>query len=246
MRIGFAGLGKLGFPIALAIESKGHSVVAYDPSDAPRRMLASRRLEYREAGADELLARSAIELASMEEMVERSEMIFVTIQTPHEPRFEGVTRVPADTADFDYRYLAAGVAHLSTAVEAIGRDRTIVIVSTVLPGTIRREIKPLLGPHSRLCYNPFFIAMGGAIRDFLNPEFVLFGVDDNASAAEAERFYRTDPRGSLPANHARGGGGDQGPLQHVHLDQACVRQHGDGAMSPPPRGGRRRGDGRAR
>ena len=33
--------------------------------------------------------------------------------------------------------------------------------------------------------------MGGAIRDFLNPEFVLFGVDDNASAAEAERFYRT-------------------------------------------------------
>jgi UDPglucose 6-dehydrogenase len=66
-----------------------------------------------------------------------------------------------------------------------------VIVSTVLPGTMRREIKPLLGPHARLCYNPFFIAMGSAIRDFLRPEFVLFGVDDEHSAAAAEAFYRT-------------------------------------------------------
>ena len=44
MDIGFVGLGKLGFPIALAIESKGHSVLAHDPAEGPRRMLAERRL----------------------------------------------------------------------------------------------------------------------------------------------------------------------------------------------------------
>jgi UDPglucose 6-dehydrogenase len=147
VNIGFAGLGKLGLPIALAIESKGHSVVAHDPAESCREMMRTRRLAFREAGADLLLQQSRIEVLSMEEMVSRSEIIFVSIQTPHEPRFEGVTRLSAETRDFDYRYLCAGVAHLSAAVEAVGRERIVIIVSTVLPGTIRKEIKPLLGPH---------------------------------------------------------------------------------------------------
>jgi 3-hydroxyisobutyrate dehydrogenase-like beta-hydroxyacid dehydrogenase len=39
VNIGFAGLGKLGLPVALAIESKGHSVVAHDPAEGPRQIL---------------------------------------------------------------------------------------------------------------------------------------------------------------------------------------------------------------
>jgi UDPglucose 6-dehydrogenase len=189
--IGFAGLGKLGFPIALAIESKGHSVVAHDPAEGPRRMLSARRLAFREAGADALLENSRISLVSMEEVVRRSEIVFVTIETPHEARFEGTTRLPSDSRDFDYTRLRAGVAHLASAIEAHGRDRIVLLVSTVLPGTIRREIKPLLGRHARLCYNPLFISMGAAIRDFFHPEFVLCGVDDPASAGVVEGFYRT-------------------------------------------------------
>jgi UDPglucose 6-dehydrogenase len=191
VNIGFAGLGKLGLPVALAIESKGHTVVGYDPADGPRQMLRTRRLAYREAGAAALLAQSRIEILPIEELVRRSDLIFVTIQTPHEPRFEGVTRLPADTRDFDYRQLCAGVAQLSAAIESLGKQRILVVVSTVLPGTMRRDIKPLLGPHARLCYNPFFVAMGTAIADFLHPEFVLFGVDDEHSASVAEEFYRT-------------------------------------------------------
>jgi len=190
VNIGFAGLGKLGLPVALAIESKGHSVVAHDPADGPREMLRTRRMTFREAGADALLQRSRIELLSMEDMVRRSEIIFVSVQTPHEPRFEGTTRLPAETRDFDYTHLSAGVKQLSAAIEAVGRERLVIIISTVLPGTMRRLIKPLLGPHSRLCYNPFFISMGTAIRDFLYPEFVLFGVDEGTAGA-AEEFYRT-------------------------------------------------------
>lgn len=191
MNIGFAGLGKLGLPVALAIEAKGHTVIGYDPAEGPRETLRTRRLAYREAGAEALLQDTRIEIVPVDEVVRRSDLIFVTIQTPHEPRFEGVTRLPAETRDFDYRHLCAGVAQLSAAIEKLGQERILVVVSTVLPGTIRRDIKPLLGPHARLCYNPFLIAMGTAIRDFLNPEFVLFGVDDARSASVAEEFYRT-------------------------------------------------------
>lgn len=191
MNIGFVGLGKLGLPIALAIEAKGHTVFGYDPAEGPREMLRSRKLAYRESGAEELLQHSRIEILPIPEVARRSDIIFVTIQTPHDHRFEGVTRLTAETKDFDYSFLRAGIADLSAAIEALGQDRIVIIVSTVLPGTIRKEIKPLLGRHSRLCYNPFFISMGNAIPDFLNPEFVLFGVDQSEPASVAEKFYRT-------------------------------------------------------
>ena len=61
----------------------------------------------------------------------------------------------------------------------------------MLPGTIRKHIKPILGKHLKLCYNPFFIAMGTTIDDFLNSEIILFGVDDKEAAEIAKKFYRS-------------------------------------------------------
>jgi UDPglucose 6-dehydrogenase len=80
---------------------------------------------------------------------------------------------------------------LSDEIEKQKTSKIVIIISTVLPGTIRREIKPLLGPHTKLCYNPFFIAMGTTMQDFMFPEFVLFGVDDYEAANTAEKFYKT-------------------------------------------------------
>ncbi len=80
---------------------------------------------------------------------------------------------------------------LSDVVEEKGEDRVTIIISTVLPGTIRKYILPKLSGHVKLCYNPFFIAMGTTIRDFYNPEFILFGVHDDEAAKVAETFYKT-------------------------------------------------------
>lgn len=191
MDIGFIGLGKLGLPTALAVESCGHSVYGCDPSPEVAETIKKRRISYKEADAQELLERSRLVFTDMAGVVRHAYLIFVTIQTPHDPRYEGVTRLPEERRDFDYSYLEAGMRELSSEVERLGEERIIVIVSTVLPGTIRKRILPLCGPHSRVCYNPFFIAMGTAIKDFLDPEFVLFGVTDEVAAQEAERFYKT-------------------------------------------------------
>jgi UDPglucose 6-dehydrogenase len=80
---------------------------------------------------------------------------------------------------------------LSDEIERQGKNKVVVIISTVLPGTIRNQIIPLLGKHTKLCYNPFFIAMGTTMNDFLNPEYILFGVDDDEAALKAENFYKT-------------------------------------------------------
>jgi UDPglucose 6-dehydrogenase len=191
MKIGFVGLGKLGLPVALAVESKGHDVVGYDISDNVKNIIEAKKIPYKEIWAQDYLDKSNIKFETMKNVVEHSEIIFVPIQTPHDPLYEGITRIPDKRVDFDYSYLISGMKKLSEEIEEQGKDKVVIIISTVLPGTIRQEIKPLLGKHTKICYNPFFIAMGTTMKDFLYPEFILFGVDDLDAANKAEKFYRS-------------------------------------------------------
>jgi len=191
MNIGFIGLGKLGLPCALAVESRGHKVVGYDPSEQVKDIIDTKKIQYQEIWAQDHLDKSKIEIKSIEEVVKHSEIIFVPIQTPHGDKFEGSTRIPDDREDFDYTFLKRGLKDLSDEIEKQGEDKIVIIISTVLPGTIRRDIKPLLGKHTKICYNPFFIAMGTTMRDFLDPEIVLFGVDEKDTAEKAKKFYKT-------------------------------------------------------
>ena len=171
MNVGFVGLGKLGLPSALAIESKGHAV--------PRGGRA-RDLEEREAGGP-AAGRGAAPLR---------DCVRIRADAPR-PALRGDDEAARHDGGFDCTYLKDACRVVSEELDRIGEDRIVVIISTVLPGTIEREIKPLLSRHAKLCYNPFFIAMGTTVHDFLNPEIVLFGVDDPEAVAKAKEFYST-------------------------------------------------------
>jgi UDPglucose 6-dehydrogenase len=195
MRIGFLGLGKLGLPCALAVDLKGHDVMGYDINP---NVMQKERVPYQEAGPngepsiEPILKASKLRFASsVRELVEHSEIIFVPIQTPHEERYEGTTRIPGERKDFIYRWLIDGLRTLSDEIKAVGEDRIVVVISTVLPGTMRKYIYPVLNKHVKICYNPFFIAMGTTMKDFLYPELVLLGVRDEDAANRVEAFYKT-------------------------------------------------------
>jgi UDPglucose 6-dehydrogenase len=191
MKIGFVGLGKLGLPCAVAMALRGHDVMGYDR--VARNMSRAPRA-YRETGPDgvsdfnSVLSYSSLRFGSMRDVAAHGEVIFVGVQTPHLPEFEGIDRIPKARADFDYTYLKRAVRELS---EVITCERIVVIISTVLPGTIRREIMPLLPDGVRLVYNPYFIAMGTTMHDFLNPEFVLLGGNDSQALARVGKLYDT-------------------------------------------------------
>lgn len=192
MNISIVGLGKLGLPIALAISSVGHNVMGYDINPKVYDYIKNKKLPYRERGADELLKKTNLQISqSLTNIIEHGDIIFVPIQTPHEEHFEGITRLPSDRADFNYEHLKLGIKELSSEILEQGKEKIVIIISTVLPGTIDREIKPLINKYIKLCYNPFFIAMGTAIQDFLYPEFVLLGVDDDYAAEKTKEFYKT-------------------------------------------------------
>jgi len=193
-RVGLVGLGKLGTPVALAMSLKGHDVMGFDVDE---QRMQKEHFPHREKGPngepsiEPLLRESQLKFGTLGEVVQHAEIIFVAVQTPHDPRYEGVTRLPEERVDFDYRYLRKAVEDLSAAIQEKGEDKIVIVISTVLPGTMRREILPRLKDHVKLCYNPFFIAMGTTIDDFIDPEFVLFGVNDEEAAQKAQQFYRT-------------------------------------------------------
>jgi UDPglucose 6-dehydrogenase len=191
MKIGFVGLGKLGLPCAVAISLKHHDVMGYDVVTS---LMNRNPRPYRETGPDgqepfnSYLKKSTIRFGPLEEVIAHSEIIFVAVQTPHDAAYEGVTRQQAQPMDFDYQYLTTAIREIAAVAK---HDVVVSIISTVLPGTVRRHIRSIKGSHIHLCYNPFFIAMGTTMRDFLNPEFVLLGVDDSEAAARMESFYAT-------------------------------------------------------
>jgi len=191
MNIGFLGLGKLGLPVSLAVEGKGHNVFGYDISKQTIEDIKNKKIRYKEEWVNKYLPNTKLKITNIDDLVKNTEIIFVPIQTPHDPKYEGITRIPKKRIDFDYSYLKSGIKDLSDSIEKNKEDKVVIIISTVLPGTIRNQIKPLLGSHTKLCYNPFFIAMGSTIRDFLYPEFILFGVDDENAALKAQNFYKT-------------------------------------------------------
>ena len=190
MNVGFMGLGKLGLPCALAMEHYGtHKIFGFDVNPGVLENIKARRIPYTEAGAQDLLDRSQITLCDVQALVRSSDIVFIAVQTPHAPEFEGVTPLPSERADFDYSFLLDAIETVCRATFERQTPLPVAIISTVLPGTIEREIIPRLNPGIELYYNPFFIAMGTAIEDFMNPEFVLLGSPEGCDGARLKELY---------------------------------------------------------
>ena len=170
-RIGFIGLGKLGLPCAEAIASKGFDVAGYDIETR-----STDKIEIRD---------------SIEDLVRDRDIVFVATPTPHEEGYDG--RGPTshkEPKDFNYDSVKAV---LKKCNKHMGTTQMLVLISTVLPGTIRRELSPLV-TNVKLIYNPYLIAMGTVGWDMLNPEMVMIGTDKGVyetavKAKRLEAFY---------------------------------------------------------
>ena len=113
MKIGFIGLGKLGLPCALAINKAGHQVCGYDINPGVKTFLEEKKIPYEEELANDFLQDHQIKFGEIKDVVENSEILFVPIQTPHDYRFEGSTRIPEERSDFDYTFLKDGIKKIS-------------------------------------------------------------------------------------------------------------------------------------
>ena len=195
MNIGMIGLGKLGLPCLLAIESQSnHKIYGFDISSQTLESIKNRKVSYWEKGVNDLLEKSEIQLVdSIGDLVDKCDIIFVAVQTPHDPLYEGRTPVPESRKDFDYSHLVNVAEELKIGLlKHEDSNPLIVVISTVLPGTMRKVVIPVLESarkELRFAYNPYFIAMGTTVWDFLNPEFILIGSEKPEDGESLKTFY---------------------------------------------------------
>lgn len=190
MKIGFIGLGKLGLPVALAVNAMGFEVCGTDANATVASYLLTRAIPFREEGLEPLLQTHTVEWrSSITDVVRDANLIFVAVQTPHDEMFEGDVPLPEERADFDYSHLQAAVAEVAKECKDQDKHRVVAVISTCLPGTFAKAIEPLLNDHVAYVYTPQFIAMGTVLEDYLHPEFNLVGVRDLDAATLMVDFY---------------------------------------------------------
>ena len=171
MKISFIGLGKLGLPCAEAVAQKGHTVSGYDIVDVTSKLVNVKD--------------------TIAEAVAGQDIVFVAVPTPHDPAYDG--RAPTahlEPKDFSYKIVKEC---LEEANKYMTKDQLLVLISTVLPGTTRREFVPLV-TNTRFVYNPYLIAMGTVAWDMINPEMIMIGTEDGSATTDARelvRFYQS-------------------------------------------------------
>jgi UDPglucose 6-dehydrogenase len=193
--VGMVGLGKLGLPCLLAMEKHADvNVYGYEINEKSREQISRRQVNYWEAGVNDYLQKSELVLVEqIEDLINLCEVIFVAVPTPHEAAYEGLIPLPEKRVDFDYGYLESAITGLASGLRKYpDKNPLIVVISTVLPGTMKSRVIPLLRNSRqdfRFAYNPYFIAMGTTIADFLNPEFILIGTDNEVDSNSLIDFY---------------------------------------------------------
>ena len=168
--IGFIGVGKLGQACAEMV-AEVHYTVGYD--------------------VNKVKPENFEMVNTLEEAVVNKDIIFVAAPTPHDPKYDGkapTSHLP--NKDFDYTI----VKDILSQVNAVAtKEQMVVLISTVLPGTVRRELAPLI-TNTRFVYNPYLIAMGTVKWDMVNPEMVMIGTEDGSETGDAKElvdFYKT-------------------------------------------------------
>ena len=178
MKIGFIGIGKLGLPCAEVIAEKGNDVTGYDVANVK---------------SDKVTVCSSIK-----EAVKDRNIVFIAVPTPHHPDYDGkAPTAHLEPKDFGYDIVIDCIREENMHMN---KDQLLVLISTVLPGTVRREFAPLV-TNTRFVYNPYLIAMGTVAWDMVNPEMIMIGTDDGSTTGDAKElvdFYKTimenDPR----------------------------------------------------
>jgi len=170
IKISMIGCGKLGLPCA-EVMSKKYDIVGYD-------VVKSHLTEINFVD-------------SIQAAVTDRDLIFIAVPTPHDPTDSSNSPINSSAPEnFDYTIVKQVLTEIN---QYVNQNQVVVLVSTVLPGTVRRELKPLIN-NSRFIYNPYFISAGTVKWNMTNPECLIIGTNDGTLTDEANiliNFYKS-------------------------------------------------------
>jgi UDPglucose 6-dehydrogenase len=127
---------------------------------------------------------------SIKDVVHDRDIIFVAVPTPHDEEYGGSKPiVDLPPKNFDYSIVQEVLKEVNLYANT---SQLVVLISTVLPGTVRKHLQPCI-TNARFIYNPYLIAMGSVKWDMVNPECLIIGTDDGSETGDAKLltdFYK--------------------------------------------------------
>ena len=191
MRLSIFGLGYVGCVSAACFAKEGHEVLGCDVNPTKVEIINGGRSPIVESGVGELigemvgagLLRATTDAA---EAVAASEVSLVCVGTPSQ-----------SNGSLDLTYVKRVCKEIGAALERKSVRHTVVMRSTMLPGTVESVVVPALEVYSGkkagrdfgVAVNPEFLREGSSLKDFYAPPFTLIGADDEDTGALVRRLY---------------------------------------------------------
>jgi GDP-mannose 6-dehydrogenase len=189
--ISIFGLGYVGCVSSACFAREGHTVIGVDVNASKVGLVNAGRSTIVEEGIAELVTsvvasgrlRATTDVA---EAVHATEVSLVCVGTPS-----------ASNGALDLSYVERVCREIGAALRSKTTFHTIVIRSTVLPGTVHGVATPALeqasgkkaGVDFAVCSNPEFLREGTSIKDFFDPPFTLIGADSEQAAHAVRQLY---------------------------------------------------------
>lgn len=197
MKITVIGTGYVGLIAGLGFADFGNDVVCLDIDEEKVNLLKKGRCPIYEPGAEDLLERNIREeridfTTKAKEAIEFGELIFIAVGTPEDENGD---------ADLSYVYQTA------KEIGMYMNDYKVVVDKSTVPiGTSRdvaKIIKQELENRNALlefsvASNPEFLREGRAVGDFLNPDRIVLGVDDERAEKKLRKLYHVFDRSKKP------------------------------------------------
>ena len=188
MRTTVIGTGYVGLVTGACLADVGNDVLCIDNDAEKVRRLREGEIPIHEPGLDAIVARcvKAGRLnfsTSYDDAVAHAPLIFIAVGTP-----------PNEDGSADLSHVLACARELG---QRIARETVVVVKSTVPVGTndrIRAAISAELkargaAPHVALASNPEFLKEGFAVEDFMKPDRIIVGADDQAAEQALRHLY---------------------------------------------------------
>ncbi|MGA9059302.1 MAG: nucleotide sugar dehydrogenase [Terriglobia bacterium] len=191
MKISVFGLGYVGTVSAGCLANDGHEVIGVDPVQTKVNLINNGQTPIIEADIGQIIA-SMVQAGRLRatddpaQAIEETDLSFVCVGTPSQAN-----------GNLDLRYMRRICEQIGQGLKDKAARHVVVIRSTILPGTMRKIVIPILeessgkkaGADFGVCHNPEFLREGSAVKDFNSPPKTVVGELDQASGDMLAALY---------------------------------------------------------
>ena len=184
MKIAMIGAGYVGLVSGVCFANLGHDVVCIDVNKAKVEGLRNGHVPIYEPGLDELIQKNVAEgrlsfSTSLKESLPGNQAVFIAVGTP--------SRRGDGHADLTFVYAAA------EEIAKHADDGSVVVTKSTVPVGTNRKVKDIMMSNGwkkfHVVSNPEFLKEGHAIDDFLNPDRIVVGIDNDDARKIMSKIY---------------------------------------------------------